>query len=161
MKKLLFLTIEYGGFGGAHVDYSLRSGTNEFHGALWEYFGNDKLNARNAFALSTPFLRQNQFGAMAAGPGGIITCPHLELLHGIHRWHKAGEVVKTYVDIGPVNRVLIRCWGGPMETVSVQTNPEREVKQNLARTACERSSFDTVRTPTWCVPRSRHWRGLP
>lgn len=59
---------EYGGYGGAHVDYSLRSGTNEFHLTLWEFFRNDKLDARNAFALAKPVLRQNQYGALGAGP---------------------------------------------------------------------------------------------
>ncbi|MCC6343390.1 MAG: TonB-dependent receptor [Bryobacterales bacterium] len=60
---------EFGGFGGAHIDYSLRSGTNQFHGALWEFFRNDKLDARNAFATTQkPVLRQNQFGGVGAGP---------------------------------------------------------------------------------------------
>ncbi len=59
---------EYGGYGGAHVDYSLRSGTNEHHVTLWEFLRNDKADARNAFALTKPVLRQNQFGALAAGP---------------------------------------------------------------------------------------------
>lgn len=60
---------EYGGFGGANIDYSLKSGTNQFHGGLWEYLSNDALNARNAFAIGAkPVFRQNQFGGIVSGP---------------------------------------------------------------------------------------------
>src|SRR5579885_297291 len=45
-----------------------KSGTNEFHGALWEFLQNEALNARNAYALSTPKLRRNQYGASIGGP---------------------------------------------------------------------------------------------
>ena len=60
---------EFGGYGGAHIDYSLKSGANNFHATLWEFFRNDALDARNAFATgSKPVLRQNQYGAMVSGP---------------------------------------------------------------------------------------------
>lgn len=45
-----------------------KSGTNEFHGAAWEFLQNDKLNARNTYATSVPKLRRNQFGAALGGP---------------------------------------------------------------------------------------------
>jgi hypothetical protein len=45
-----------------------KSGTNQFHGALWEFFQNDYLNARNAYALTVPKLRRNQFGGAVGGP---------------------------------------------------------------------------------------------
>ncbi|HET8549343.1 MAG TPA: TonB-dependent receptor [Bryobacteraceae bacterium] len=45
-----------------------KSGTNEFHGALWEFLQNDALNARNTFATSIPKVRRNQFGAAIGGP---------------------------------------------------------------------------------------------
>jgi Carboxypeptidase regulatory-like domain/TonB-dependent Receptor Plug Domain len=45
-----------------------KSGTNEFHGALWEFFQNDNLNARNTFAQGVPKLRRHQFGAAIGGP---------------------------------------------------------------------------------------------
>lgn len=50
------------------VSVVTKSGTNEFHGALWEFLRNDALDARNAFAVSNPKLRRNQFGAAAGGP---------------------------------------------------------------------------------------------
>lgn len=45
-----------------------KSGTNEFHGALWEFLQNDAFNARNTFATGVPKLRRNQFGAGMGGP---------------------------------------------------------------------------------------------
>ncbi len=45
-----------------------KSGTNEFHGALWEFVQNNSLNARNTFATKRPRVRRNQFGAAIGGP---------------------------------------------------------------------------------------------
>jgi hypothetical protein len=64
-------TAQYGGYLGAHLDLVSRSGSNEFHGALFEFFRNDKLNARNYFsspAQQKPSVRQNQFGLVVSGP---------------------------------------------------------------------------------------------
>ncbi|HEY2114034.1 MAG TPA: carboxypeptidase regulatory-like domain-containing protein, partial [Candidatus Angelobacter sp.] len=59
---------EYGQFAGAHVNYVLRSGTNQFHGNAWEYLENTDLNARNYFSTTVPTLRQNLFGGLFGGP---------------------------------------------------------------------------------------------
>lgn len=62
---------EYGRAGGAVINASIRSGTNQFHGTVWEYLRNTKLNAEGFFHPSTgvkPVLVQNQFGAAAGGP---------------------------------------------------------------------------------------------
>jgi hypothetical protein len=50
-----------------HIIMNTKTGTNEFHGSLWEFLRNDKFAARNAFATSTPKLIQNQFGAAVGG----------------------------------------------------------------------------------------------
>jgi hypothetical protein len=59
---------EYGRHGGGVFIAVTRSGTNQFHGALWEYVRNKALNARNFFAVSKPDLKQNQYGFTAGGP---------------------------------------------------------------------------------------------
>ncbi len=62
---------EYGRNSGAVVNIVTKSGTNEFHGALFEYFRNNKLDARNFFNPKpdpeTAF-RNNQFGGALGGP---------------------------------------------------------------------------------------------
>jgi len=60
---------EYSSSAGSITDVSTKSGTNEFHGDAWEFFRNDKLNARNFFDGSTKSeWRQNQFGGTLGGP---------------------------------------------------------------------------------------------
>jgi hypothetical protein len=62
---------EYGRTGGGVILATIKGGTNGFHGTLFEFLRNDKLNARNFFAPRTqqkPILRQNQFGAAVGGP---------------------------------------------------------------------------------------------
>ncbi len=61
---------EYGRNSSAQVQILTKSGTNEFHGRLFEFFRNDKLNARDYFDRTgkPPVLRNNDWGAVAGGP---------------------------------------------------------------------------------------------
>jgi hypothetical protein len=62
---------EYGRAGGAVINASVRSGTNEYHGSVWEFLRNTKLNAVGFFKPATgvkPVLVQNQFGGSFGGP---------------------------------------------------------------------------------------------
>ena len=56
----------YGGQGAAN--FVLKSGTNQFHGAGYEYFRNTALDARGFFAKTTPVEHQNEFGFTFGGP---------------------------------------------------------------------------------------------
>jgi len=53
--------------GGA-VNAVTKSGTNEFHGDLFEFVRNYKFNARNFFALKRDTLKRNQYGGTLGGP---------------------------------------------------------------------------------------------
>jgi Carboxypeptidase regulatory-like domain/TonB dependent receptor len=53
---------------GAHVNIVTKAGTNQFHGALWDYLGNNDLDSRNFFSPQINPLHRNQFGAAAGGP---------------------------------------------------------------------------------------------
>ena len=63
---------EFGRSGAAVLNATIKSGTNELHGAAWEFFRNDKLDAadffENAGGIKKGELRQNQFGFTAGGP---------------------------------------------------------------------------------------------
>jgi hypothetical protein len=62
----------YGRNAGANVDVVTKGGTNQYHGAAWEYFRNNDMNA-NTFFLNShkqprAVLKQNQFGGDFGGP---------------------------------------------------------------------------------------------
>jgi hypothetical protein len=64
---------ELGRSAGAVLNATIKSGTNSIHGAAWEFFRNDKLDAADWFEdnSTTPVkgeLRLNQFGATIGGP---------------------------------------------------------------------------------------------
>jgi len=59
---------EFGHSTGGIVTMSTRSGSNEYHGSLFESLQNNVLNARNFFAASRPAIRLNQYGGTFGGP---------------------------------------------------------------------------------------------
>jgi hypothetical protein len=59
---------EFGVFGGAVVNLSIRSGTNRYNGSVFEYFRDDSLYARNFFAVTKAPFNSHQFGTTFGGP---------------------------------------------------------------------------------------------
>ncbi|QOY87286.1 TonB-dependent receptor [Paludibaculum fermentans] len=59
---------EYGRGSGAIVNVVTKSGTNQFHGSLFEFLRNGDMNARNFFASEHDLLKRNQFGGSVGGP---------------------------------------------------------------------------------------------
>ena len=61
---------EYGRSNGGTVMVIGKSGSNQFHGSLFEFFRNEALNARNLFAQAgpNPQFRRNQYGLTFGGP---------------------------------------------------------------------------------------------
>jgi hypothetical protein len=68
VKSQLY-TAETGGATGGQVELVSKSGTNQFHGSLFEYLRNSALDSRSPFDGKTvPPFRMNQFGATLGGP---------------------------------------------------------------------------------------------
>ena len=63
---------EYGRTGGGTLTFTTRSGSNQFHGTVWEFFRNDALDANTFFSnkqgVDKGKLRYNQFGGNFGGP---------------------------------------------------------------------------------------------
>lgn len=76
------MSAEFGFTSGGAVNLVTKSGTNEFHGALYEFLRNDKFDARNTFTATKLPLRYNQFGAAIGGP--ILK----NKLFGFFNWEK-------------------------------------------------------------------------
>ena len=64
---------EYGRNSGAIVNIATSSGTNQYHGELFEFLRNNVLDARNFFDARKPPFRRNQFGFNLGGP---VQIPH-------------------------------------------------------------------------------------
>lgn len=66
------LSAEFGHSGGGIVNLTTKSGTNRFHGTLFHFLRNDKLDANNFFnnssGLPKPSLKTNEFGGSIGGP---------------------------------------------------------------------------------------------
>lgn len=56
------------GGGGGAIKMTTRSGTNQFHGTLFEFLRNDAMDARNFFAVEPQHYKQNQYGGTVGGP---------------------------------------------------------------------------------------------
>lgn len=59
---------EYGEFSGGQINVITKSGTNAFHGDLFEFLRNTNLDARNYFSPTRGAFDQNQFGGTFGGP---------------------------------------------------------------------------------------------
>jgi hypothetical protein len=55
-------------YAGSSINVAMKSGTNELHGSVWEFFRNDRLDARNTFDVTKPPYRQNQYGFALGAP---------------------------------------------------------------------------------------------
>ncbi len=62
------MSAEFGFTAGGAINLVTKSGTNQIHGTLYEFFRNDKLDARNAFATTRLPFRYNQYGGTVGGP---------------------------------------------------------------------------------------------
>ncbi|HUI43090.1 MAG TPA: carboxypeptidase regulatory-like domain-containing protein, partial [Terriglobia bacterium] len=65
---------KFGNSAGAQVNIVTKSGTNHYHGTLYEYLRNSALDARNYFEPTVPGFQRNQFGASVGGP---LSIPHV------------------------------------------------------------------------------------
>jgi hypothetical protein len=59
---------EYGEFSGGQINVITKSGTNQFHGNVFDFLRNTALDARNYFSPTRGVFRQNQFGGTLGGP---------------------------------------------------------------------------------------------
>jgi hypothetical protein len=77
---------EYGHSTGGIVTMATRSGTNEYHGSLFESLQNDVFNARNFFSANRSPVRLNQYGASFGGP------IQKDKTHFFVTWERTGQL---------------------------------------------------------------------
>jgi Carboxypeptidase regulatory-like domain len=59
---------EYGNYSGGQINVVTKSGTNQYHGTVFDFLRNTDLDARNYYAPTRGVFIQNQFGGAAGGP---------------------------------------------------------------------------------------------
>ncbi len=93
---------EYGRTSGGIVNQVIKSGTNSFHGDVFEFFRNDAMNARNYFLPAVTPFKRNTFGATFGGP--IVKDKTFFFLsyQGVRR-HE-GEVAPSETVLSPAER---------------------------------------------------------
>ncbi len=87
--------------GGGNINAILKSGTSNFHGDLWEYFRNSKLDAGDYFL--GPFdLKQNIFGGDLGGPVGKTAKLGYFYVNYEGTRQRSGDSLGTYISNAPV-----------------------------------------------------------
>jgi hypothetical protein len=100
---------EYGRNSGGQINAISKSGTNAFHGSLYEFHRNDNLDARNFFdPAKKPEFKRNQFGGSIGGP---IKQDTLFFFFGYESLREnLGRTVRTIVpDLDAREGILTRC----------------------------------------------------
>src|SRR6202030_460265 len=107
---------EFGRAVGGIVNIITKSGTNDWHGSLYEYFRNDTLDAINLLQASgAHVLRQNQFGAAIGGP----VKKDKSFIYGNYEAQRRGESPfynsAVLANIHAINEVKPQVYGLPAE----------------------------------------------
>src|SRR6266446_4085443 len=108
---------EYGRTSGGVVNAITRSGTNQFHGSVYEFLRNDALDAANFFenagGIKKASFRQNQFGVAAGGP---IRKDKL-FVFGDYEGLRYSKGIPTFITVpSDAARLGILAGGGPPPT---------------------------------------------
>ena len=118
VEQFSVLTSNYpaqnGRSSGGIIGASTRSGTNEFHGSVYEFFRNSALDARNFFDTQKPPFRRNQFGVSLGGP----ILKNRTFIFGDYEGLRASTGV-TQVDTVPSAAAL----AGNLSTGQIQVDP--------------------------------------
>jgi hypothetical protein len=93
---------EYGRTAGGIINQVIKSGTNSFHGDLFEFFRNDALNARNYFLPAVTPFKRNTFGGTLGGPIRKDKTFFFLSYQGVRR-HE-GEVAPILAVLSPAER---------------------------------------------------------
>ena len=112
---------QFGRAVGGIVNIITKSGSNDLHGSLYEFFRHDKMDAKNPLAAAGGFnkLRQNQFGATLGGP--IVRDKTFFFANYEGQRHSESPYYNSVVlaNIGAINAVKTGVFGLPAENLFV------------------------------------------
>jgi hypothetical protein len=113
---------EYGRNSGGQINAVSKSGTNLFHGSLYEYHRNDNLDARNFFdPQRKPEFKRNQFGGSIGGP---IEKDRLFFFFGYESLREnLGRTISTVVPDLNARSGMLPNPNAPGQTINVTVSP--------------------------------------
>jgi len=117
------LPAQYGVHPGGVVNAVTRSGTNSFHGTLFEYLRNDKFNALGYFSVKDT-LHRNQYGGTIGGP---ILHSRLFFFGGYQGTHNVSQAVSTQAKV-PTAAMINGDWSAYESASCVSTGKARQLK---------------------------------
>lgn len=139
---------ETGRMAGGVINMVLKSGTNKYHGDVFEYIRNDIFDARTFFDVTKQPLRRNQYGATLSGP---VRIPKLyngrDRTFFLFSWEAYREVLGQ-TQIGRVPTVLERDGDFSQSRVPI-TQAQLFLRDPLATGSC------TATVKTACFPGNR------
>lgn len=139
---------EYGTGSGGQISVITKSGSNQFHGSMFEYLRNDALDARNFFdRVGKSPLRLNQFGASAGGPIKKERAFFFASYEG-YRLRSGVNIVEAVPSLAtkaravPAVAPLIDAFRGPGTFVlpGASTNPDFDILQLQSNVAVDENS---------------------
>ncbi|HEY7335447.1 MAG TPA: TonB-dependent receptor [Bryobacteraceae bacterium] len=95
---------EYGQVGGGFFNYTMKSGTNQLHGSVYDYFVNEAFNANTPWINAKPTARRNDYGVTIGGP---VEIPKIYNGHDktffFFNWeqYRETETINTILDTVP------------------------------------------------------------
>src|SRR5437016_5690839 len=112
---------EFGRAVGGIVNIITKSGSNTLHGSLYEYFRNDKMDAKNLLAAAGGFnkLRQNQFGGTLGGPIQKDKTFFFGNYEGQRHSESPYYNLAVLQNISAINNVKVNTFGLPAENLFV------------------------------------------
>jgi hypothetical protein len=146
---------EYGQ-GRAVVTAVTKSGTNSFHGTLYEFLRNSDLDARNFFAAVKPAYHRNQFGGTAGAPvikNKFFIFGGYEGLRTVQGQPLLGSVPNPQYLAGNFSSLPVSQW--PKDPLTGPDASTRTVFPNGIIPGSRISQFATVLTPTIPAPNNQ------
>ena len=149
------------------MTFASKSGTNSFHGSVYDFLRNDKMDARGFFAAKRSIYRQNDYGLTASGPVRSVHGRCAALSPSSRRFNSAAdttgvpgtgrtavrrmtttirpEIMAMRISAAPTNRVVSIAGDCSGDVRDSPPAPEEAI--NAARAALSRASATNSQTP--------------
>jgi len=123
---------EYGQALGGVVNLITKSGSNQLHGSAFEYFRNDKLDARNYFNTGArPSFRLNQFGGSLGGPIRKERLFFFANYEGVRQ--RQGVIQNTFVPTADFRRTVPQVLQPVLDMLPLPNGPVSPTDSRLGR----------------------------